>query len=262
MRIVIDPTSLQRTASVLRSAADALGEVCSRVAGAVDGVYAPPSVAAYADSVTASAASAIHNVIYELLDDAADLERRAACCCADQSTSLPVPALVGMAFGGAAIGTSAIGTAASGPGVSAPTGTSVAGAYGSMSIYEALGTTTLGGTSSVGAVSTSLPGMSIYEALGNASLGATSPVGTGISMVYDPTYNPSSMTPGVGTGVSMVYDPSGVHPVAAGVSSSIPLPGSRLDATLTDLAIRPLTSQIWGQIGTNIGATYGPLEMG
>ena len=206
MRIVIDPTSLRETASVLRSAADVLGELCSLVGSAVNGVYAPPSVASYADSLTSSAASAIHNVIYELLDEAADLERRAACCCADPSTSLPVPALVGLAFGGTAIG-----TAASGPGIPAPAVTAVAGARAPISIHEALGNTTLGGTAPAATTITGgSPGISIYEALGNTTLGGTSPVGTASppGAVYETVAGSVLGGTRPGLGISMVPDPS------------------------------------------------------
>jgi hypothetical protein len=217
MRIVIDPSSLQATASVLRSAADVLGEICSHVAGAVGGVYAPPSVAAYADSATASASSTIHSVIYELLEEAADLERRASCCCAGESTSLPVPALVGLAFGGTAIG-----TAASSPRAPMAAVSGVAAAGAPMSIYEALGNTTLGGTAPVATASPGgSQGISIYEALGSSTLGGPSPAanpqpspvydalasslggtrpGYGISMEPNPSYNYLPVLPNAGVG--------------------------------------------------------------
>jgi len=244
MRIVIDPSSLQATASVLRSTADALGELCARVAGAVDGVYAPPSVAAYADSATAAASSSIHSVIYELLDEAADLERRAACCCADQSTSLPVPALVGLAFGGAAISgasqvqmSSAVSPmAARGPGVPAS----------AVSASAAFGPGVSMATPAPVPVPMATPlapaPMSLQQVLGSGTFGGGSPVGSSISMVYDPTYNPNAI--GVGTGVGMVYDPTSLQAASVGVAPGVlsRMGGSPLDAIFRTQALaRPYT---------------------
>jgi hypothetical protein len=254
MRIVIDPGSLRATASQLRRAADALGEVCSRVAGTVSGVYAPPSVVSYAESATAAAASTIHAVIYELLDEAADLERRAGCCCAGESTSLPVPALVGLAFGGGAIGAasqvqmaSAVSpVAASGPGLPA---------------------------SSVGAVAASGPGVampapvaaapvaqpvSLHQALGTGTFGGGSPVGSGIFMEWNPA-GALSMTPQPGIGS---FVPMANPPAAAGVASSVPLYGSTMNTAMGHLSVQPINFAAMTNIRLAGAAAINPVNVG
>jgi hypothetical protein len=65
--------------------------------------------------------------------------------------------------------------------------------------------------------------ISLHQALANGTFGGGSPIGTGVSMVYDPTYNPNAI--GVGTGVSMVYDPTAVRSVPAGLGG-VPVRGS------------------------------------
>jgi hypothetical protein len=250
MQIVIDPTSLEETASALRRAADVLGELCSLVAHAGDGVFMPPGVAAQVESVTASAASTIHAVLYELLDEAADLNRRAGCCCAGASTSLPVPALVGMAFGGGAIsaasqvqlGSSVGAFAARGPGPPAS----------AVSPTAAWGPGLAMAAPAVAAPAATGTPLDIWAALGGGSVGGGgSPVGSGISMVYDPTYDRNQPA----LGVSMVYDPTAVRSVPAGVGG-VPLrPGSILDPVLRQQAI----SQPWGLYpnGTLLGFAFG-----
>jgi hypothetical protein len=244
MQIVIDPTSLREAASVLRSAADALGEVCSRVAGAVDGVYAPPSVVAYADSVTASAASTIHTAIYELLDEAAELERRASCCCAGQATSLSVPALVGMAFGGTAIsgaaqvqmGSSVGPVAARGPGLPE----SSVGAVAARGPGVAMAA-----VAPVAAPAASAP-MSLQQVLGMGSFGPSSPVGSGITMVYNPAL--TSITPQAGIGS---FVPMDNPPAAAGALPGIPLYGG------SSMAAAFRAQGVARFVGDNLGFAFG-----
>jgi hypothetical protein len=261
MRIVIDPSSLQATASVLRSAADALGELCARVAGAVDGVYAPPSVAAYADSATASASSSIHSVIYELLDEAADLERRAACCCADQSTSLPVPALVGLAFGGAAISgasqvqvSSAVSPiAARGPGVAA------SAVSGSAPFGPGVSVATPAPVMAAPMAAPLAPApMSLQQVLGMGTFGGGSPVGSGINMVWNPSAT-LSMAPQAGIGS---FVPMANPPAAAGVASSVPLYGSSMNTAMGHLAVQPLNFSALSSMRIAERATISPVNMG
>jgi hypothetical protein len=233
MRIVIDPTSLRETASVLRRAADTLGELCSLVGSAVNGVYAPPSVASYADSVTSSAASAIHNVIYELLDEAADLERRAAWCCAGESTSLPVPALVGMAFGGGAIsagsqvqmGSAVSPVAAFGPGLPESSVSGMA-AFGPGVAMPA----------PVAAAPVAQP-MSLQQVLGMGTFGGGSPVGSAITMVYDST---SVQAASVGVSPSVMRN---MRP-DLGVSVGVGIHNARLQAEIgRNMATLPIDVQ-------------------
>jgi hypothetical protein len=254
MQIVIDPTSLEATASVLRGAADALGEVCARVSGLVDGVYAPPSVASYAESVTRAAASTIHSVIYELVDEAADLDRRAGCCCAGQPTSLPVPALVGVAFGGGAaisgasqvqMGSSVGSVAARGPGLPDSSVGAVAARGPGISMAAAPVA-----AAPVAAAAAPAP-VSLQAVLGSASFGGGSPVGSGISMVYNPAL--TSITPQVGIGD---FVPMDNPPVAAGVGG-VPLRGggSIMDTALHQQAVL----MPWGLQpgGTLLGYAFG-----
>jgi hypothetical protein len=214
----------------------------------------------------------VHGVALELYEEAADLDRRAACCCEGEASSLPVPALVGLAFGaGASLTgnpmqvTSAVSPmAASGPGV-APVAAAPAVP---MSLHEALGTTTLGGTapaapssiyealgsSTLGGSVPAAPS-SIYEALGSGTFGGGSPVGTGISMVYNPT------TPAPALGVSMVFNPN--HAPLAGAASSIPLHGPSMESVIGHLAVEaPLNQPAHTNIYNNQRATISPILMG
>lgn len=256
MRVVIDPTSLETTASVLRSAADALGELCPQVAHAVDGVYAPAGVLAHAESVAASAASTIHAVLYELLDEAADLERRAGCCCGGESTSLPVSALIGVAFGGAALsgasqvqlGSAISPVAAFGPGVPATAVSPFAAAGPGIPIAA---------PAAVAPVASPAP-MSLHQALASGTFGGGSPVGSGISMVWNPSAT-LSMTPGPGIGS---WVPSDNPPAVAGVASSVPLYGSRMDTVLGHLGTQNLSFDAMTNIRHAQHATISPVWMG
>jgi hypothetical protein len=222
------------------------------VGSAVNGVYAPPSVASYADSVTSSAASAIHNVIYELLDEAADLERRAACCCADQATSMPVPALMGLAFGGAALGgasqvqaASAVSpVAAFGPGVATPAPVPVFNPAPAVAAPVA--------------VAAAPAPMSLHQALANGTYGGstTSSVGAGISLVWDPGYNLNATS-----GVGMVYDPSSIQAQAVGVSPSV-LAGMRGGSDLgVSVGVGLFNDATRATIARNIALTNPPIDI-
>jgi hypothetical protein len=98
----------------------------------------------------------------------------------------------------------------------------VAGAGAPISIHEALGNTTLGGTPPVTTLTMGgSQGMSIYEALGSSTLGGPSPMGNpqpsavyeglasslggtrpgyGISMEPNPSYNYLPILPNAGVG--------------------------------------------------------------
>ena len=259
MRIVIDPASLRSSAAALRGAADVLGELCSLVARAGDDVAMPANVAGHVDSVAGGVATTIHAVIYELLDEAADLERRAGCCCAGQPTSLPVPALVGLAFGGGIGGSMSGGAqvqlassvspvAASGPGVMEASAVSAVAASGPGVATAA---------PAAAAVPISAP-VSLHQALGMGTFGGGSPVGTGISMVWNPATT-LSMTPQAGIGS---FVPSANPPGVAGVASSVPLYGSRMDTAMGHLATQNLSFDAMTNMRLAARATISPVNMG
>lgn len=261
MRVVIDPASLDATASVLRTAAEVLAELCPQVAHAVDGVWAPPGVAGHVEAGLTGVASTIHAIVLELLEEAADLNRRSACCCQDEVTSLPVPALAGLAFGAGSalagatqvqLGSQVSAAAASGPGLRvftpAPSMVSAAAASGPSVVAPVL---------AAPAPPAAAP-ISIYEALGSGSFGTGSPVGSGVSMVYDPTNDP--MRPSLGVG--MVFDPTAPAVAHAGMSSSVPLYGSRMDTVLANIGVQPLNQQALSNVHNMQRATVPNAFMG
>jgi hypothetical protein len=99
---------------------------------------------------------------------------------------------------------------------------------------------------------------SIYEALGGGNLGGGPVLPTTVTMVYDPTVNPMSVAPGV----QMVYDPTAPQSVPAGIASSVPLYGSRMNTVLANIAVQPLNNLALSNIYNMTRATIPNAFMG